>query len=280
MGKASAIEWTDATFNPWWGCTRVSIGPKGACVNCYADVWARRLGLNLWDRGVYRTFGAKHWSEPLAWNKAAAPAGVRKRVFCASMADVFDKDAPAEERQRLWRLIEATPHLDWLLLTKRVGNVLRMLPPSWQAALPRNVWLGISVVTQEEVDRDVPKLLEIPATIRFLSCEPLMEPISFRWTAWAKRRPDGVLGHLDGLKGIDWVIVGGESGRQARPMVEFWASDIRHQCAEAGVPFFFKQGSQKNWPAFKDFDSFPAELRVREWPNGERFSPASDGDGA
>lgn len=244
MGENSSIEWTHHTFNPWWGCTRVSVGPKGACVNCYADTWAHRLGMELWDNGRYRTFGAKHWSEPLAWNKAAALSGDRPRVFCASMADVFDKDAPAEERQRLWRLIEATPHLDWLLLTKRVGNVLRMIPPTW-LRLPENVWLGISVVTQEEVDRDVPKLLEIPASVRFLSCEPLMEAITFEGR-WIKHDNPAI--HENWLEVIDWVIVGGESGPHSRPMNPAWATSLRDQCQAVATPFFFKQhGEWIDW---------------------------------
>lgn len=255
----------------------MSVGPKGACTNCYADAWAHRLGMELWDNGRYRTFGAAHWAKPLAWNKKAALAGERHRVFCASMADVFDKDAPAEERQRLWRLIEATPHLDWLLLTKRVGNVLRMLPLSWQAALPRNVWLGISVVTQEEVDRDVPKLLEIPARIRFLSCEPLMEAISFegRWI-----EHDNPAIHENWLEAIDWVIVGGESGRKARPMEWEWAAEIKNQCVAVGTAFFMKQLSQANTKDFKRWENFPWTLQLRQWPTVSDFPAASDGDGA
>jgi protein gp37 len=247
MGEASKIEWTDATFNPWWGCTRVS----PACDDCYADTWARRLGLSLWDNGKYRTFGPAHWGEPHKWNRKAAKEGRRLRVFCASMADVFDKDAPAADRWRLWTLIEATPHLDWLLLTKRVGNVLRMVPPHWHERFPANVWMGISVVTPLEVARDVPKLQAIPAYIRFLSMEPLLEEIPMMEE------------HLDG---IHWVIVGGESGRKARPMLEHWAQRIRRDCETVGVPFFFKQGSAANWPAYKDRSTFPEGLQVREWP--------------
>lgn len=246
MAENSAIEWTDATFNPWWGCTRVS----PACDDCYADTWARRLGMKLWDNGQYRTFGATHWAGPPKWNRKAQKEGRRPRVFCASMGDVFDKDAPSHERQRLWGTIDSTPHLDWLLLTKRVGNVMRMVPPHWQERFPKNVWLGISVVTPLEVGRDVPKLKAIPAHVRFLSMEPLLEDTSI----------------ADCLEGIHWVIVGGESGRRARPMLEQWAKHIRLDCLAAGVPFFFKQGSAANWPAYKDASTFPEFLRVREWP--------------
>lgn len=256
MGNTT-IEWTATvtadgcvlpgySFNPWWGCTRVS----PACDDCYADTWARRLGLALWDNGQYRLFGPKHWAEPLKWNRRAAKEGRRPRVFCASMADVFDKDAPSSERQRLWELIEATHHLDWLLLTKRVGNVMRMVPPHWHERFPPNVWMGISVVTSLEVARDVPKLQAISAYVRFLSMEPLLEDVPMN-------------GRLDG---IHWVIVGGESGRRARPMREEWAKAIQIDCVKAGIPFFFKQGSAANWPAYKDRNSFPETLRVREWP--------------
>lgn len=253
MGETSAIEWTDATFNPWWGCTRVSPG----CDNCYADTWAHRVGFNdLWDGPKRRTFGVKHWAEPLTWNRRAQKESRRIRVFCASMADVFDKDAPERARQDLWELIEDTAYLDWLLLTKRIGNAPRMFPDRWRFVVPRNLWLGISVVNQEEADRDIPKLLETPAPVRFLSCEPLLGPIEFPLPCrgsyfWSR---------------MHWVIVGGESGQKARPMDEWWAVHIRQQCEAAGVAFFMKQGSQANWPGFKDFARFPAELQVRQWP--------------
>jgi len=210
--------------------------------------------MDLWDNGKYRTFGAKHWSQPLSWNRTAALAGVRKRVFCASMADVFDKDAPAEERQRLWRLIEATPHLDWLLLTKRIGNAERMLP--WGAFDDpwANVWLGATIINQEELDRDLRKLLTVPAAVRFLSVEPMLGPLEF--------------GRYGSLSGLHWVICGGESGHYARELDVDWCVRLRHQCAARGISFFMKQGSQANWPEFKAFDSFLPEIRVRQFPVG------------
>jgi len=235
MGGNSAIEWTDHTFNPWWGCTKVS----PACDNCYAEAWAKRVGAKgLWDSTMRRTFGAAHWAGPVRWNKRAQADGNRDRVFCASMADVFDKDGPTGARADLWDLIEDTPHLDWLLLTKRVGNVLKMIPPHWNGILKRNIWLGISVVNQVEVDRDVPKLLEIPAYVRFLSCEPLLGRISFegRWVVHANPAI-----HENWLEALSWVIVGGESGPHARPMNAEWAYALRDQCNEIGTPFFFKQ---------------------------------------
>lgn len=189
-----------------------------------------------------RTFNDAHWNEPLKWAKTAPKKlGRRPRVFCASMADVFDKDAPDGARERLWKLIEATPELDWLLLTKRIGNVPRMLPVDWGGGWA-NVWLGATIANQEEADRDIPKLLDTPAHYRFLSCEPLLGPIDlkqacskYRW-----RDPDGTeccaMPRL-----LSWVISGGESGPKARPSHPDWHRSLRDQCAAAGVPFLFKQ---------------------------------------
>lgn len=234
MGENSAIEWTDHTFNPWWGCTKVSPG----CDHCYAETWAKRTGFRLWDVPDRRTFGAKHWADPVKWNRKAEKEGRRLKVFCASMADVFDKDGPTGARADLWDLIQDTPHLDWLLLTKRVGNVEKMMAPHWQGIFPRNVWLGISVVNQVEADRDIPKLIEIPAYVRFLSCEPLLGQITFegRWVDHA----DAAI-HENWLEALSWVIVGGESGGKARPLRLWWVQSIRDQCTAVGTPFFFKQ---------------------------------------
>jgi protein gp37 len=160
-------------------------------------------------------------------------------------------------------LIRATQHLDWLLLTKRIGNAKAMLPTYWGDGYP-NVWLGASIVNQPEADRDVIKLLSTPARIHFLSCEPLLGPINLGL--------DLGIGLIDGTRwtgnkpAIDWVIVGGESGHHARPMESDWAQSLKTQCAAAGVAFFMKQGSQANWPQFKDFESFPPSLQVRQWP--------------
>jgi protein gp37 len=232
MAENSNIEWTDHTFNAWWGCDRVS----PACDDCYAAAWAHRLGMdNLW-LGDRRFFGEAHWREPLKWARKAN--GTRPRVFTNSMADVFDNhEDVGPARWRLWNLIRKTPELDWLLLTKRIGNARRMLPEDWGRGYP-NVWLGITVVNQEEADRDIPKLLEVPAAVRFLSCEPLLGPISFEgcWVA----HPNPFI-HENWLEALDWVIVGGESGKKARPMHPQWAYDLRDQCVAVGTGFFFKQ---------------------------------------
>ncbi|MDC0740922.1 DUF5131 family protein [Polyangium mundeleinium] len=221
VGKGSAIEWTHHTFNPWWGCTKISPG----CKYCYAAASAERWGHEVWGKdATRRSFEEQHWREPLAWNRDAAHEGQRKRVFCASMADVFeDREDLVPHRERLWKLIAETPWLDWLLLTKRPENVGAMVP--WGEKWPPNVWLGTTVENAELAAKRIPELIKHPAVVRFLSCEPLLDEIKLG--PW--------------LGEIDWVIVGGESGHGARPMEPAWARTLRDQCVRAGVAFFFKQ---------------------------------------
>lgn len=229
MSERTGISWTDHTFNPWWGCTKVSPG----CKNCYAETFSARYGHDIWGPGKERrTFGAKHWREPMKWDDAAARDGVRRRVFCASMADVFDPEAPAEERALLWPLIHETPNLDWLLLTKRPELAASMLPKDWGDGYP-NVWLGTSVENQEYADIRIPQLLRIPARVRFLSVEPLLGPVELDECCWMAPMGDQPV--------IDWIIVGGESGANRRPMQLEWAADIQKQCAGIGTAFWFKQ---------------------------------------
>jgi protein gp37 len=226
MAKFSKIEWTHHTFNPWWGCMKVSAG----CKNCYADTLATRYGHDLWGKnGQRRFFSEQHWQEPLRWNKEAERLHERHRVFCASMSDVFEDHERLsarldEERSKLWHLIEETPYLDWLLLTKRPENVMSMIPSRWKMTLPPNIWIGTSVENPETAAERIPHLQAIPAEVRFLSVEPLLEAVP----------------NLN-LADIDWVIVGGESGAGARPMEESWVVDIQRQCKKAHVAFFFKQ---------------------------------------
>lgn len=177
MAENTKIEWAHHTFNPWVGCTKVS----PACDHCYAEAWAKRTGNgHLWNDGERRRTSEATWRLPLKWNREAEERGIRYRVFCASLADVFDNVVPDEWRGDLLRLIRQTPHLDWLLLTKRIGNARHMLERTLSAGhlwhWP-NVWLGITVVNQDEADRDVPKLLSTPARVRFLSLEPLLGPV-------------------------------------------------------------------------------------------------------
>jgi protein gp37 len=281
MAENSKIEWTDHTFNAWVGCTKVSPG----CDHCYAESWAKRTGRPwLWTTRDRKRTTPAYWRQPLKWH-AAVPDGERRRVFCASLADVFDNEADPQWRVDLFDLVRATPRLDWLLLTKRIGNVRTMLPPDWNNSITgyNNVWLGISVVNQEEADRDIPKLLNTPARIHFLSCEPLLGPIDLRNVRHSLRGESymvaSVLEADDGFglnaprNRIDWVICGGESGPHARPMEAQWAHALRVQCALARIPFFMKQGSQANWPAFKNFDSFPSGLQAREWPTDQHRRP-------
>lgn len=259
MGRTS-IEWCDFTFNPWWGCSKVSPG----CVNCYAEgltKWRSPAEASWGVHGSRRTFGEKHWADPIKWDAQAEREGWRPRVFCASMADVFEEHRDvAEERARLWRLIEQTPHLDWLLLTKRPENVRFNVPTPWMAdGFPANVWLGVSVEDQRRAEERVPLLLDLPARIRFLSCEPLLGPVTLR-PEWL--RPDAIVcgrrtpspESVEAIKSIiraaarqmgvpllDWIIAGGESGAKARPMHPDWPRSLRDQAEAAGVPFLFKQ---------------------------------------
>ena len=252
MGQNSKIEWCDHTFNPWWGCAKVSPG----CAHCYAETFANRLGHHVWGNTATprRMFGDAHWREPLKWNAEAQRAGQRRRVFCLSMGDVFedrrDLDRP---RDRLYGLVEATPWLDWLLLTKRIENADRLLPRRWSYAgydipptrppFPRNVWIGISAENQVEFDGRWPVLEWVGrmwcVPVLFISAEPLLGPIDMRvyLTEPIENDDDGTLE----IRGIDWVITGGESGPKARPMHPDWARSIRDQCIEAEVPFLFKQ---------------------------------------
>lgn len=293
MAANSKIEWTDHTFNPWMGCTKVSLG----CDHCYAEArMDTRLHRVQWGAGQPRV-RTKTWGDPVKWNAAHeaffAQHGRRQRVFCASLADVFDNEVPVQWRRDLFDLIEATPQLDWLLLTKRIGNARSLYGEAYLDSArpwPENVWLGATVVNQEEAARDIPKLLAVPAAKRFLSIEPLLGPVDLRSLPYGEGEMDCLKAYAweqaidqwrgtsddwvedfedwygvtlsDGLTGpmhnsIDWVIVGGESGPGARPMHPDWVRGLRDQCNAAGVPFFFKQ-----WGSWRE----PAE--------GEAFSTA------
>ena len=303
MGKDTKIEWADHTFNCWRGCSKVS----EACRNCYAETQAKRNPgvLGVWgDNGTRVVASEATWKEPLKWDREAKAAGVRRRVFCASMADVFEdwrkemlssngnplwwcggslSNSPVPKggfpegiecrwatmqdvRRRLFSLIDATPNLDWMLLTKRPEDVAAMMPVcnrcdgdgkahgsdrpfEWSGpgtypgpcpvckGLPRhNVWLGTTVENQQAADERIPHLLRVPAVVRFLSCEPLLGPINLV----PHRNADGEVVISQGID-VDWVIAGGESGPHARPSHPDWFRSLRDQCQAAGVPFHFKQ---------------------------------------
>jgi protein gp37 len=286
MAENSNIEWTDHTFNAWRGCTKVS----PACDHCYAETMSKRNPsvLGVWGKYGTREIAAEsYWKKPLEWNRKAEREGVRRKVFCASLADVFEgpKSMPVEAveaityaRLRLFELIEVTPHLDWLLLTKRPENVLPFLNEHADESvglgpykLPDNVWIGTTVENQKWADIRIPELLKVPAAVRFLSVEPMLGPVDLTRIPtghWAYGHVDVMSGYLCGAEpdkmtdfdadpagwtrkpvgewergphGIDWVICGGESGAGARPLHPQWARDLRDQCVAAGVPFFFKQ---------------------------------------
>lgn len=280
MGENSTISWTDHTFNPWIGCTKVS----PACDGCYAEAMMDlRYGRVKWGGERVRTSKA-NWRKPIAWNKAAEAAGTRPRVFCASLADVFDNQVPPQWRADLFELIRITPNLTWLLLTKRPQNIVEMVKTSGAIAgngtryLPGNVALGTTIEDQRRADINVPALLEAkyncgPAYV-FVSCEPLLGPIDLRRICLLPQKPGshraGI--HIDGLGGrycesglrytgpwdisgpapgpdapavvIDWVIAGGETDQgthKARASHPDWFRSLRDQCATAGTIFHFKQ---------------------------------------
>ena len=278
MAENSAIEWTDHTFNPWRGCQKVSPG----CENCYAETLSHR------NPGVLGEWGPPHaterpiaaesyWRKPLAWNRQAEAAGRPARVFVASLADVFE-DAPqvVDARARLFDLMADTPWLTWLVLTKRPENVRGLTPwTRWGDSWPVNVWLGTSVEDQQRADERIPALLDTPAAVRFLSCEPLLGPVTLeRWLGYNDPADDGAyVPRAAADQRIRWVIVGGESGPRARPMHPAWARTLRDQCTDAGVPFLFKQWGAWSPSWTVDGGTFElADLRDDEtvWPNSSR----------
>jgi protein gp37 len=326
MGETSKIAWTDGTFNPWQGCTKVSPG----CLNCYAEARDIRFtGGAHWGKGKPRLLtGHNTWREPERWNARAAKEGVRKKVFCASLADWLDPEVPIEWLARLLALIDRTPNLDWLLLTKRpeLFDARIRAAQGWHFDLgdrnvcgrlwdwvqhkipPANVWVGTSVEDQTRADERVPELLKIPARVRFLSCEPLLGPVDLTRIRFKEDRSgcappsytktnalqgrvysaDHKLYWVSAGEGavvprIDWVIVGGESGVNARPTNLAWATNLLRQCKVDGVAAFMKQMGRNvfkdsgnetvprlpilfNDPKGGDPEEWLEEHRVREFP--------------
>lgn len=284
MTANTKIEWCDHTFNPWEGCQHAGPG----CDNCYAEARNGRFGGGTapnWGPGApRRRTSAATWALPRRWNAQAEAFanqhGRRQRVFCASLADVFDNAVDLHWRADLFSLIQQTPNLDWLLLTKRIGNVRGMLTElvhphdpdlSLLDLMPLpNVWIGATIVNQADAYRDIPKLLAVPAHRRFLSMEPLLEPVDLTAipiSGHGHHEFDpvvtaNVLARKEAyppLPQVDWVIVGGESGPNARPMHPEWARSLRDQCAAAGVPFLFKQ-----WGEWLPSDQSPASSAIIE----------------
>lgn len=222
MAEISGISWTDATFNPWIGCTRVS----PACANCYAArdnerrKWVADWGSDENPNTPRRRTSVSNWNNPLRWNRKAAESGRPLRVFCASLADVFDNQVPDEWRADLWQLLRETPHLRWILLTKRIGNAAKMLPPDFPFA---NVGLMSTLENQAVWDRDFRKLMATPAAWHGISAEPL-------------------LSHIDiGDAKPDWIITGGESGPGFRSLDMDAVRSLRDQCRRNGITFHHKQ---------------------------------------
>ena len=262
--EGTGISWADLTFNPWIGCQKTG---SPACENCYAEGLATtRLGVQWGPHAERRRTAPGNWSKPPRWQRIAAEAGVRLNVFCASLADVFDNKSPPGARDDLARLIESTPNLIWMLLTKRVGNARAMLESMFPGGVPENVALGVTIVTQEEADRDMPRALAVKAGLGikrlFVSMEPLM----------------GYVDMTRYLAGVDLIIVGGESGRQARPMPDVWVDAIQARCRQARVAFHFKQQSQADHPrTYGDPATFPppppsqGALRMTDTPTTETY---------
>lgn len=256
MGDTTKIEWADKTFNGWIGCTKVS----KACDHCYAEELAKRYGWAEWGVGKprHRT-SPENWRKPLAWNRKAEREGRRYRVFANSLSDVFDAEVSDEWRADLMALIEATPNLDWLLLTKRPKVARDYFERC--GSVPANVWMGTTVENQAMAEARIPELLQIPARGHFLSMEPLLGSVDLAHVAVTAPDEHSVFRTIDALTGkrghgskcgytetidhpgrhVGWVIVGGESGADARPMHPDWARSLRDQCQAAGVPFFYKQ---------------------------------------
>lgn len=248
MSDQTNIAWTESTWNPWYGCTKVSAG----CDNCYMFRQMRQYGR---DPEVVTRSKTK-FAEPLRWTSP-------RRVFTCSWSDWFHKDADAW-RDEAWDVIRATPQHTYQILTKRPGRIARHLPADWGDGYP-NVWLGVSVENQEQSFR-VGQLKAIPARVRFISAEPLLASLTFRWADWQPWAAYGPnTNELDSLRGIHWLIVGGESGPNGarRDMALEWASALQDECRRAGVAFFFKQRSGSKSELT---DGVPPDLLVREYP--------------
>jgi len=280
MSANSKISWTHHTFNLIWGCEKIA--PE--CASCYAEAWARRMGYHVWGKDQpRRTLSEKYWREPFKWNARAEKNGERARVFCGSMCDwLEDHPTVHQERLKLFPLIEQTPRLDWLLLSKRNENFDRAIPEKWcMEGVPENVWIGMTAGCQETWNACWPILESIKYRfhrLAFVSVEPMIGPLDIsndlvyidigdedctRWIQWP-----------------DWIIIGGESeqpGRQARKMELEWARSLIAQCKKNDVSVYVKQlGSAwaREAGVFEE-DShganpeyWPMDMRVRGFPNG------------
>lgn len=266
MGKETGIPWTDSTHNPWHGCTKIA--NNLACKNCYAEAVDKRGGGGHWGLGAPRRRMVESTrNEPYRWQKNAdkfqAEHGRRRRVFTLSMGDLFDNEVPDEWRAEHFDTMRSCNLLEWQICTKRVSNIAKMIPGSWVGDWPQHVGVLITIVTQAEADRDVPRLLELKKRFGIpwvgISYEPAQELVSF----------DKFMGYtgqtLHGAS-LDWIIFGGKSGPQwnDRQFDIGWGYDVELACRATGVAFFMKQVA-----AFRPTDAMiPADLMIRQWPKG------------
>lgn len=292
MANLTKIEWCDATLNLWWCCTKVSEG----CKFCYAEHLAdHRHHKGNWGPTGIRT-EVKSWRSTLNQiSKRAKAENRRLKVFCQSMSDTFEgPETMGGVDSENWKLVQWLrtclmveihnhPELDFLLLTKRPENALKFFQedcPPGGASIPEicpNLWIGTSVENQATADERIPHLLKIPAAVRYLSCEPLLGPVSLSTPLFRYSDGRGMFTYLGKgnystlIDAVDWVICGGESGPNARPMHPDWARSLRDQCQAAGVPFFFKQ-----WGEWAGYDTVghdayhAAQHHLVLWPDGVR----------
>lgn len=252
----SKIQWTTHTFNPWIGCTRVSPG----CQHCYAEtLMDTRYGRVKWGPDQPRSLtSTSYWRNPVRWNRQAENTGERLRVF-PSLCDVFDHEVPSLWKDDFHELIAETPHLDWLLLTKRHKEMLVEMTERYGDSPPDNLWLGVSVENQEWADKRRASLRAVAAATKFVSYEPAIGPVD--WSGWDF---------------VHWMIVGGESGPGSRRFDSMWAADALDWCRAYGVAFFMKQKGSNSDVACRDAkggdpSEWPEWCRVREFPGGPRL---------
>lgn len=253
MAKNTNISWCDATANFWWGCQKVSDG----CKNCYAETMSRRLGKSIWGPALTTSRERKKaiWDDILKWDREAKAEGIRRRVFVQSMSDFLEKHPQISEwRERSKKIIESLEWLDILLLTKRPENARELLP-EWMDNWPSHVWFGVTVENQKAADERLPFLEDIPALVKFLSVEPMLEKVNVFEFAF-NRQPNKPT----------WIICGGESGKGCRPFDWDWARDLRDQCIQSGAAFWMKQGGGYPNPRH-ELHEIPEDLRIRELPN-------------
>jgi len=265
MAEYTKIPWTDHTFNPWWGCEKVSPG----CKNCYAEGQAARYGHKCWGHDTERrTMSEGHWRKPMKWDRWCKEMGLRHKVFVGSMCDVMEDRRDLDRfRERLWDLIEATPSLDWLLLTKRPENYTLLLPERWLSGCPRNVWIGTTVEEQDVAEERVDAIAPIRAVVHFLSIEPMLGPVNIGLLGTTPK--DWGYGYRMVGEIINWVIVGAESGSKRRPYDPDWGRAVRDECVDAGVHFFYKQ---EILPNGKKVETPPLDGKVwTQSPSDEEF---------